>query len=143
LRAAARKASTSFGVLERARVGAGVLALDAASRAAGQLAGGWSVASDDRGDLLERHAEHVVQHERDALGGRERVENDEQREPDRLGERRLVLGVRPCARAGGWLRHIGAERHLRPRAAGLQDVQAHPREHRGEPAPEVLDGVRV
>jgi alkylhydroperoxidase family enzyme len=30
--------------------------------------------ADDLGDLVERHREHVVEHERDPLGGVERVE---------------------------------------------------------------------
>jgi hypothetical protein len=54
-------------VPEPVRLAACVRSLDAAARAACQLAGCRSVASDDRRDLLERHAEHVVQHERDAL----------------------------------------------------------------------------
>ena len=45
-------------------------------------------------------AEHVVQHEREPLGGRERLEHDEQREPDRVGEQRLLLRVASSIVAG-------------------------------------------
>jgi hypothetical protein len=33
--------------------------------------------ADDGGDLLERHPEHVVEHERESLGRRERFEHDQ------------------------------------------------------------------
>ena len=41
----------------------------AAAGPAGELAGGGGRAIDDRSDLVERHAEHVVQDEREPLGG--------------------------------------------------------------------------
>ena len=34
-----------------------------------------------------------MQHERQALGGRQRLEHDQQRQPDRVGQQRLVLGI--------------------------------------------------
>ena len=71
-------------------IGRGRRAAHAPARAAGELARGGGRAVDDRGDLVERHAEHVVQHEGEALGGGERVEDDEQREPDRVGQLGLV-----------------------------------------------------
>jgi len=86
LRAAARKGVDQLGLPEPVRLGACVLSLDAAARAACELACCWCAASHDRRDLLEWHTEHVMQHERDALCGRERVENDQQGEPDRLSE---------------------------------------------------------
>jgi hypothetical protein len=55
-----------------------------------------------------------VQHERHALRGGERVEHDQQREADRVGQQRLVLGIRPGGRAGGRLALVGIERHLGP-----------------------------
>ena len=74
----------------------------------------WRVAGDaaldDRRDLLERDAEHVVQHEREPLGGRQRLEHDEQREPDRVGEQRL-------AARGRWL---ASSVHDRLRAASCR-----------------------
>jgi hypothetical protein len=43
-------------------------------------------AAYDGGDLVEGDSEEVVQDEADALGGCERVEDDEQGETDGLGE---------------------------------------------------------
>ena len=74
-------------------VGCRLCAADAAARAACELAGRRGRALDDRRDLLERQAEHVVQHEREPLRGRQRLEHDQQREPDRVGEQRFLLGV--------------------------------------------------
>ena len=48
---------------------------------------------EDRRDVRKRHAEHVVQHERQPLGRSERVEHHEQRKPDRVGDQRLLLRV--------------------------------------------------
>jgi hypothetical protein len=44
-------------------------AVNPASRPAGQFLGRHRRTLDDRGDLVERHREHIVQHERDSLGG--------------------------------------------------------------------------
>ena len=44
-------------------------------------------------DLVERQLEHVVEHEGQPLGRREGVEHDEEREADRVGQQRLVLGL--------------------------------------------------
>jgi hypothetical protein len=65
----------------------------AAARAAGQLAGRLRCPLDHRSDLVKRHREHVVQHERKALGGRQRLQDDEQGEADRVGQQRRVLRV--------------------------------------------------
>ena len=61
--------------------------------AAGQLPGRRGRAVDDRGDLLERHREHVMQDERQPLGRAQRFEHHQQRQADRVREQRLVLGV--------------------------------------------------
>ena len=71
----------------------------ATSGTARQLARGGRRAPDDGGDLVERHREHVVEHEGDALGRGQRVEHDEQREADRVPEQRLLLGVHPVLSA--------------------------------------------
>ena len=47
------------------------------------------------GDLVERHGEHVVQHEREAFCRVQSLEDDLQRDPDRVREQRFVLGPRP------------------------------------------------
>ena len=76
------------------------------------------------------HREHVVQHEREPLGGRERLEHHEQRETDRVGQQRFVLGVEPIRaahdRVGHVHAHLGlAQGHHTPRGARAQHVQAH------------------
>ena len=92
-REAARNASTTSRWRVEVGVGERVLALDAAARAAGELAGRRRGAVEDPRDLVEGHGEHVVQHEREPLGRAQRLEHDEQREADRVGQQRLVLGV--------------------------------------------------
>jgi hypothetical protein len=67
------------------------LAAGAARKLLGRVRG----AAHDHTDLVERHREHVVQHERKPLRGTERVEDNEQRGADRVGQHRLVLGVAP------------------------------------------------
>jgi catechol 2,3-dioxygenase-like lactoylglutathione lyase family enzyme len=82
-----------------------------------------------------------VQHERQPLGRRQRVEHHEQRQPDRVGEHRVALRV-GVVRA---LVHVAAERLGGPGTPGAQHVQADPRDHRRQPAGEVADvgGVRT
>ena len=70
-----------------------VLLLHACAGAACELAGRWRAAVDDWGDLVEGDREDVVQDEGDSLGRCERVEYDQQREPDRVGKECLVFGV--------------------------------------------------
>ena len=119
-------------------------ALDAAAGAAGELARGGRGAVDQRADLVEGHGEHVVQDEGEPLGGRERLEHDQQGEPDRVGEQRLVLGVDGV---GAVDQRVGdahlLQRRLAPRRARAQHVQRHARDDRRQPAAEVLDLVRV
>ena len=67
--------------------------LDPAAGAARELPGRGRGALDDRRDLIEGHGEHVMEDEREPLGGSQGVEHDEQRQPDRVGEQRLMLGV--------------------------------------------------
>ena len=50
---------------------------------------------DDGTDLVERHAEQIMQDECKAFGGRQRVEHDQQRDADRVGEHRFAFGVGP------------------------------------------------
>ena len=67
--------------------------LDAAPGPARELPRRRRRPADDRGDLVERHGEHVVQHEGDPFGGRQRVEDDEHREPDRVAQQGFLLGI--------------------------------------------------
>ena len=41
---------------------------------------------EDLRDLVERYSEHVVQHEGEPLGGRQRLQHDKQRNSDRVRE---------------------------------------------------------
>src|SRR6266571_3511300 len=56
-------------------------------------------------NLVEGHGKDVVQHEREALGGSQGIEDHEQRETDRVGQQRLVLGVDSALTAHNWLRY--------------------------------------
>lgn len=56
-----------------------------APRAAGELPRGLRRAVDHRRDLVERNGEDVVEHESETLGRAERLENDQQGQPDRVG----------------------------------------------------------
>src|SRR5207253_3004746 len=64
--------------------------VDPPPRAARELPRRRRRAVDDRGDLVERDAEDVVQHEGDPLRRAQRVEHDEQRESYRIREQRLL-----------------------------------------------------
>jgi hypothetical protein len=60
--------------------------LDPATRPAGKLTCRRWRAAHDRCDLIERHGEHVVQHEHEPLGGIEGVEDDQECRTDRVGQ---------------------------------------------------------
>ena len=72
---------------------------------------------DDRGDLVERHGEHVVEHEGEPLRWAERIEDHEQREADRVGEERLVLGICPVGPVDDRVGDTDADRLLAPHVA--------------------------
>ena len=84
---------------------------------AGQLARGGGRAADDRRDLVERKVEHVVQDEGQTLGRRQGVEHDQQRQPDRVGEQRLV---RRIDRIGARHDRIG---HVQPSGSSRRDLR--------------------
>jgi len=111
--------------------------------AAGELLGCVRGSADDGPDLVEGHGEHVVQHERQPLGGTERVEDHEQGRADGIGQQRFVLGVAPGRGALDAVRQIPAGRFFAPGGAGPQHVERHPRDDRRQPPIEVLDGARV
>ena len=83
-----------------------------------------------------------MQHERDPLGGSQRIEDHEQRGTDRVGQERFVLGIDLLA-AQDRLGHVRAEGLLAPRRARAQHVEAHPRDDRGQPSAQVLDADGV
>jgi len=130
------------GVDDRAlagRIGVGYrcLCLDPAAGAAGELPGRRRGPPDDGCDVVEGYGEHVVQHEREPLGGSERVQHHEQREPDGVGQQRRMLGIRTVRAADDRLGQ--AQRFLTPGPARAQHVQAHPADDRRQPPAEVLD----
>jgi hypothetical protein len=53
-----------------------------------------------------------VEDEREPLRRSQRVEDDEQRQPDRVGEQRLVLGIDAVLEADDRVGHMAAERLL-------------------------------
>jgi hypothetical protein len=105
----------------------------------GQLSGRVRRSPHDRCDVRERHAEHVVQHERQPLRRGESVEHDEQRQPDRVGLDCLVFRVSAHHR----VRHPAVQRCFTARRTGAQHVQTDPADDRGEPPGQVLHlGIR-
>ena len=142
LRNAARKASTTSRCRPRIRAGR-CAAAHTAPRAAGELSRRLCGTADDRRDLLERHGEHVVQHEGEAFRRRQPVEHDEQREPDRIREERFLLGAAPARAGRDRLRRVRGERLLAPRLARPQHVHAHARDDCGQPSAEVVDARSI
>ena len=111
---------------------------DPPTRPARELAGGGYAPLHDRRDLLERHSEHVVQHEREPLGGCQRLEHHQKRQSDRIGEQRLMLGI---ARSLVDDDRLGEPAVGQLLAAGLtraQHVQADPADDGGQPRAHVL-----
>src|SRR5262245_37135175 len=91
----------------------GVARLNAATRAAGQLASRIGGALHDGCNLLEGHVEDVVQHERDAFGGRERLDHHQQCETDRIAQQCFMLGAHSVSAVDDQIRHAS----LAPRLA--------------------------
>jgi hypothetical protein len=71
------------------------------------------------------------------------VQHNQQGEPDRVGEQRLLLGTDLVEWAHDRIGHVHADRLLATRFPGLQHVEADARDHGGEPAAEVLDRARI
>ena len=123
-------------------VGDGVLSPYASAGTARQLARRLGGAVDDRRDLVEGHREDVVQHERKPLGRAQRLEHDEQRKPDRVGQQRLVLGVGAVDAVDDRLGQVHARAAPRAAIARAQHVQRDARDDGRQPAAEVLDLAR-
>jgi hypothetical protein len=104
----------------------------------GELARGVGGAVERDSDLLEREAEHVVQHEGEPLGGRQRLQHDQQRDADPVAERGQLGRV---AEVGDRLVLPGQHlpRPLPGPARALQLVEADPRDDGRQPGVEVLD----
>jgi hypothetical protein len=82
-----------------------------------------------------------VQDEGEPLGRSQRVENDQQREPDGVRKNGLVLLDRPVFDRDDRLRQPRADVVLAARAARAQHVEADARHDRGQPAAEVRHAV--
>jgi hypothetical protein len=116
---------------------------DAAPRTTRELAGRLGGPVDDRRDLVERDGEHVVQDEGQPFGRGQRLEHDQQRQADRVGEQRLVLGVGPVCGIDDRVGNVHVERLLGPRSARAEHVQRHACHDRRQPGAKVLDLARV
>jgi hypothetical protein len=117
----------------------GRLTLNAAAGATGELPRRRRRAADDRRDLLERHREHVVQHEHEPLSGRERIEHDQQRQANRVGQQQLLIRIGLPDTAHDRIGHVHAHRHLTPRSPRLERVQTNACNHNRQPTIEILD----
>ena len=118
-------------------------ALDASAGTARELPRRRRRSADDRCDLVERHGEDVVQHEGDTLGGRQRIEHDQQGEPDRIAQQGFLLGIDPLLRTQDGIREVRLQGRLAPRLARSQHVEADPPDDRRQPGPQVVDLARV
>jgi hypothetical protein len=94
---------------------------------------------DDLRDLVERDAEPVVELEGEPLGRRQRLEDDEQREPDRVGEQRLVLRIGLEVGADDRLREPAADVVLAARATRAEQVETDTGDDRRQPRAQILD----
>ncbi len=84
-----------------------------------------------------------MQHERHALGGAQCLEHDQQGQPDRVGDERLLLGVGTVAEAHDGVGHMNVGDLLGACPAGSEHVQADPADDRGQPRLHVLDARRI
>jgi hypothetical protein len=71
--------------------------------------------------------------------GAQRLEHHQQREPNRVGQQRLVLGVGAVRAADDRVGHVYVQRRLAARLPRTQHVQGHPCHHCGQPPGKVLD----
>ena len=84
-----------------------------------------------------------MEDEREPLGRVQRLQHNQQRQPDRVGQERLVLGIGAVGRIDDRVGHVHAERLLPPRGARAQHVQRHTRDDRGQPPAQVFHLARV
>ena len=84
-----------------------------------------------------------MEHEREPLRWRERVEHNQEGEADRVGEYGFVLGLRHGIGADQGIGNVAVECLLPSHVPSSQHVQAYPGNNRREPAAEVLDLARV
>src|SRR4029453_2370969 len=69
----------------------------------------------------------------------EPIEDNEQRESDRICENRFLLGAAPAHTSRNRPRSVRSERLLAPRFARPEHVQAHTRDDGGQPSAKIVD----
>jgi hypothetical protein len=84
-----------------------------------------------------------VEHERDPLGGREKVQHDEERRTDGLRDHGFVLGSGQVDGGGRGVRGLHAGGVLGPRTPGPQPIEADAGGDGREPPAEVVDGSGI
>jgi hypothetical protein len=102
-------------------------------------------ASGERSTIgaISSKGEDVVEYEREALGRAQRLQHDEQREADGVGQQRLVLRVGSVGAVDERVGHVDAERLLPPPLARAEHVQRHAGDDGRQPGREVLDLPRI
>lgn len=91
----------------------------------------------------EGHVEDVMQDERQPFGGSERLEHDQQREPDRVRDQRFVRGVDGTDRRDDRIGHVGINRLFASGGAGAQRVETDPGHHGGQPRAQIVHPAGV
>ncbi len=80
-----------------------------------------------------------MQNEREPFSGRQPVEHHEQCDAYRVGQQRLTFGITAVIARDDRIRLVRVQGVLTPGGARPEHVQAYPRDHRRQPAAEVLD----
>ena len=84
-----------------------------------------------------------MEHERDSLGGGHRVEHNQQRQTDGVGEQGLLVWIGVIGEGDDRIRYMSLREPLPPDSPGAEHVQAHPPEDRRQPGSHVLDGAGI
>ena len=86
-----------------------------------------------------------MEHERQSFRRLQLLEDDEQRQTDRVGEHGVSLGpfVPKTYRADDRIRHVHVQGILPARRSRSQHVQAHARHDRRQPSPQVVDTTDI
>ncbi len=97
----------------------------------------------ERGDVFERHIEHVVQHECNAFCGRQRIQHDQQSNADGIDENGFFLR----SIAGSDCRNVSTRvigrQFLAPAFAPFERIETNACNHRREPGFEICNSCKV
>ncbi len=137
------KRAHEFVVPLRHGITAGGCAAHAAACAACELPRRLGRPSDDRGDVVKRHVEHVVQHKCNALRRRQRIEQDQQGHANRIGENRFFLGAFAGSDCDNVATRIIRRQVLAPACAPFQRIEAGARNNGRQPAFEIRNTRNV